>query len=168
MVKAYFRGAAAFAAMLAVMGGSVEAAPCGNNSAGFENWKQVFAREAAARKFHQAQSNFCIDDHNLLDRHHPGRPGPEELQAVARRLHGKARRPGDRLARHDRSSTATPHCSPISSSATAFRPGRCSPSGAWRPASATSPAMQNTLSAVATLAYDCRRPEYFTDISMPH
>ena len=49
MVKAYLRGAAAFAAMLTVMGGSVEAAPCGNNSAGFENWKQVFAQEAAAR-----------------------------------------------------------------------------------------------------------------------
>src|SRR6476660_10507541 len=49
MVKAYFRGAAAFAAMLAVMGGSVAAAPCGNNSAGFENWKQVFAQEASGR-----------------------------------------------------------------------------------------------------------------------
>src|SRR5437773_12306019 len=49
MVKTYLRGAAAFAVTFAVMSGAVQAAPCGNNSAGFENWKRVFAEEAAAR-----------------------------------------------------------------------------------------------------------------------
>src|SRR4249920_3923831 len=49
MVKTRLRAAAAFAAMLVLMGGPVQAAPCGNNSAGFENWKRIFAQEAAAR-----------------------------------------------------------------------------------------------------------------------
>jgi len=53
MVKTHLLGAAAFAVTLAVISGSVQAAPCGNNSAGFENWKRIFAEEAAARGIKQ-------------------------------------------------------------------------------------------------------------------
>src|SRR5512136_182659 len=49
MGKKQLAKAVLFVAALWMMGGSVQAAPCGNNAAGFENWKQVFAQEAAAR-----------------------------------------------------------------------------------------------------------------------
>ncbi len=42
-------------------------------------------------------------------------------------------------------------------------PGRCLPFGAWRRGFGGFTGNQNTLSAVATLAYDCRRHEYFTE-----
>ena len=40
--------AALFAATLVAMTGSVQAAPCGNTSAGFERWKRTFVKEARA------------------------------------------------------------------------------------------------------------------------
>src|SRR5271169_2491610 len=49
MAKKHLAGAAVLAAVLGMMVGSVRAAPCGYGPAGFENWKQVFAREAEAR-----------------------------------------------------------------------------------------------------------------------
>ena len=42
-------GGVVVAAAIAAMAGSVQAAPCGNTSAGFESWKRVFAQEAQAR-----------------------------------------------------------------------------------------------------------------------
>src|SRR5262245_66547283 len=36
-----------FAAMIGVAYGRAHAAPCGNNSGGFEGWKKVFAGEAS-------------------------------------------------------------------------------------------------------------------------
>ena len=46
MVDKHFGCAALLAAVFGLMGGSVEAAPCGNTGAGFEAWKRVFAGEA--------------------------------------------------------------------------------------------------------------------------
>ena len=84
-------GGVVVVAAIAAMAGSVQAAPCGNTSAGFESWKRVFAQEAAGPR-REAEGDLGADDHEILDRHHQGRPRPEELQAVARCLHGKARR----------------------------------------------------------------------------
>ena len=42
-------GTAVFAAPLIVLGGQALAAPCGNNSAGFEKWKRIFSGEAEAQ-----------------------------------------------------------------------------------------------------------------------
>jgi membrane-bound lytic murein transglycosylase B len=47
-VKKRLVGALLFAAALQVMACSAEAAPCGNNSAGFEAWKKNFAEQARA------------------------------------------------------------------------------------------------------------------------
>ena len=41
--------AAVFAAMIGFAHGPADAAPCGNNSGGFEGWKKVFAGEASGR-----------------------------------------------------------------------------------------------------------------------
>src|SRR5512145_80162 len=49
MVQTRMSGVVALAATIMAMAGSVHAAPCGNTSAGFENWKRVFAQEAQAR-----------------------------------------------------------------------------------------------------------------------
>src|SRR3972149_1083723 len=46
MADKHFGCAALLAAVLGLMAGSVEAAPCGKTGAGFEAWKRVFAGEA--------------------------------------------------------------------------------------------------------------------------
>jgi hypothetical protein len=69
--------------------GRLVMAPCGNNSAGFENWKQV--QEAAARGI--AQSNFAL----MTTTHSTGtisRLGPKEFQTVAGCFMAKAGRRG--------------------------------------------------------------------------
>ena len=43
MVRTRLGGVALFAATLVAMAGLVQAAPCGNTSAGFERWKRAFA-----------------------------------------------------------------------------------------------------------------------------
>ena len=48
MVVRRVGGAAVVALVFAAMAGRAEAAPCGNTSAGFENWKRAFAQEAGA------------------------------------------------------------------------------------------------------------------------
>ena len=46
MVDRHLGCAALVAALLGLLGGQAEAAPCGNTGAGFEAWKRVFAGEA--------------------------------------------------------------------------------------------------------------------------
>jgi hypothetical protein len=62
-----------------------------------------------------------------------------------------------------RSSNPTRHSSPPSSNGSAFRRGRSWPIWGMETGFGKSRGNQNVLSAVATLAYDCRRTAYFTD-----
>jgi lytic murein transglycosylase len=161
MVKAYFRGAAAFAAMLAVMGGSVEAAPCGNNSAGFENWKQVFAQEAAARGIK-----------------------PKAISALMTTTYSTGTIRADRgqksfklsldafMAKRGAAGIVSKGRSLKAANAALFAniekrygvpPGPLLAIWGMETGFGNFTGNANTLSAVATLAYDCRRPEYFTE-----
>src|SRR5262245_65202328 len=47
MTNKWLSSAALFAAMIGSACGPADAAPCGNNSGGFEGWKKVFAGEAS-------------------------------------------------------------------------------------------------------------------------
>src|SRR4029450_1672016 len=47
MTNKWLSSAALFAAMIGLAHGPAHAAPCGNNSGGFEGWKKVFAGEAS-------------------------------------------------------------------------------------------------------------------------
>ena len=61
----------------------------------------------------------------------------------------------------------TRRCSTGSRAVTACRRACCSPSGAWRPASAPPWATRTRCRPSLTLAYDCRRPGFFTRMPLP-
>ena len=154
-------GTAALAATLLVFGGQALAAPCGNNSAGFEKWKRAFAGEAQARgigprgiaalqgtsysvgtiRADRGQKSFKLS----LDQFMAKRGGP----AIAAQGKGRKNANAALLANIEKRYGVPPGpLVAIWGMETAF--------GSYM-------GNQNVLSAVATLAYDCRRPEYFTE-----
>jgi lytic murein transglycosylase len=161
MADKYLGRAAVFAALFGLLGGPAEAAPCGNNSAGFESWKRVFAGEAQSRgvgpqaiaalmgtsysvgtiRADRGQHSFKLS----LDQFMAKRGGP----AIASQGKGKKAANAALFASLEkRYGVPAGPLIAIWGMETAF--------GSFT-------GNQPTLSAVATLAYDCRRPEYFTD-----
>jgi lytic murein transglycosylase len=160
MVDKHFGCAALLAAVFGLMTGPVEAAPCGNSGAGFEAWKRVFANEAQAAgigpkgiatlmgtsysvgtiRADRGQKSFKLS----LDQFMAKRGGP----AIASR--GKSMKGANAalLASIEKRYGVPP--GPLLA--------------IWGMETAFGSFMGNqpTVSAVATLAYDCRRPEYFT------
>jgi len=148
------------AALLLATAAPALAAPCGSNSAGFENWKRVFAQEARANGIGQrgvqallgttysvgtiradrGQKSFKLS----LDQFMAKRGGPA-IAAKGKRL--KAQNAALFNAIERRYGVPAGPLLAIWGMETGF--------GGFM-------GNQNTLSAVATLAYDCRRPEYFT------
>lgn len=160
MVHKYLGCAALFAAFLGLLAGPAEAAPCGNNSAGFEAWKRAFAGEAQAAgigpngiaalmatnysvgtiRADRGQKSFKLS----LDQFMAKRGGP----AIAAQGKGKkAANAALFAALEKRYGVPAGPLIAIWGMETAF--------GSFM-------GNQPTISAVATLAYDCRRPEYFT------
>jgi lytic murein transglycosylase len=161
MVDKHFGCAALLAAVFGLMVGSVDAAPCGNTGAGFEAWKRVFAGEAQGNgvgpkaigalmatsystgtiRADRGQHSFKLS----LDQFMAKRGGP----AIAAR--GKSMKAANAalFASIDKRFGVPP--GPLIA--------------IWGMETAFGSFMGNqpTISAVATLAYDCRRPEYFTD-----
>jgi lytic murein transglycosylase len=153
-------GAALGGAVLLVAGAAA-AAPCGNNSAGFQAWKQVFAREAQANgvgpkaisalmgttysvstiRADRGQKSFKLS----LDAFMAKRGGP----AIAARGKSLKRSNAGLFASIEKRYGVPP--GPLLA--------------IWGMETGFGSVMgnQNTLSAVATLAYDCRRTEYFTE-----
>jgi lytic murein transglycosylase len=153
--------AAVACAALGLAAGEANAAKCGNGAAGFEAWKAAFAKEAAANGIgatalnalagaryspktiaaDRGQKSFRLS----LDQFMRKRGG----QAIAAR--GKSlKHQNAALFQHIEQRYGVPAGPLIAiwGMETGF--------GAYM-------GNANTLSAVATLAYDCRRPEYFTD-----
>ena len=154
-------GTAALTATLLVLSGQVLAAPCGNNSAGFEKWKRAFSGEAQARgigpkgiaalqgtsysvgtiRADRGQKSFKLS----LDQFMAKRGGP----AIA--AQGKGRKNANAaLLANIKKRYGVP-------------PGPLVAIWGMETAFGSYMGNQNVLSAVATLAYDCRRPEYFTE-----
>ncbi len=153
--------AAFLALMIGLMSGPAAAAPCGNNSSGFEGWKKAFAGEAAGNgmgakaiaalmstkysvgtiRADRGQKSFKLS----LDQFMAKRGGP----AIAAR--GKSMRSANAAL--------------FSSIEKRFGVPAGPLIAIWGMETAFGSFMGNqpTISAVATLAYDCRRPEYFTD-----
>ena len=153
--------AALVAALLVLSGGPANAAPCGNTSAGFEAWKRAFAGEAQGRgvgpqaiaalmgttysvgtiRADRGQKSFKLS----LDQFMAKRGGP----AIA--AQGKGRKSANAALFASLEKRYGVPAGPLIA--------------IWGMETAFGSFMGNqpTLSAVATLAYDCRRPEYFTD-----
>ena len=153
-------GTAVFAATLIVLGGQALAAPCGNNSAGFAKWKRIFSGEAEAQgigpkgiaalqgtsysvgtiRADRGQKSFKLS----LDQFMAKRGGP----AIASR--GKSLKNANTgLLSNIEKRYGVP-------------PGPLLAIWGMETGFGNYMGNQNVLSAVATLAYDCRRPEYFT------
>lgn len=161
MVDRHLGCAALVVALLGLLGGLAEAAPCGNTSAGFEAWKRVFAGEAQSNgvgpkaisalmgttysvgtiRADRGQKSFKLS----LDQFMAKRGGP----AIA--AQGKGRKAANAALFASLEKRYGVPAGPLIA--------------IWGMETAFGSFMGNqpTLSAVATLAYDCRRPEYFTD-----
>ena len=161
MANMYLSCAAGLAAIVGLMSGSAEAAPCGNNGSGFEGWKKVFAGEAAGNgagpkaiaalmgtkysvgtiRADRGQKSFKLS----LDQFMAKRGGP----SIAAR--GKSMRSANAALFASLEKRFGVPAGPLIA--------------IWGMETAFGNFMGNqpTISAVATLAYDCRRPEYFTD-----
>jgi lytic murein transglycosylase len=142
-------------------GHSAEAAPCGNSAAGFDNWKRVFAQEAQARgigpnaikalmgtsysvgtiRADRGQHSFKLSLADFM-----AKRGANGIIAKGRQM--KAANAALFASIEKRFGVPPGPLLAIWGMETGF--------GAFT-------GNANTLSAVATLAYDCRRPEYFTD-----
>ncbi len=152
--------AAAALAALAWMGGKAGAAQCGNSAAGFETWKRQFAEEAR------------------------GRVGGSAIAALMGTNYATATIAADRGQRSMHlpfeQFCAKRGCSAIAARGRALKQSNAAlfasieqhygvPAGPliaiWgmETGFGREHGNQNTLSAVATLAYDCRRSAYFTD-----
>jgi len=140
---------------------SAEAATCGNGPGGFESWKQQFASEARAKgvganalsalmgtTYAQATINADRSLHSFklsLDQFMVKRGAAE---VVARGRSMKQRNAALFASIEQRYGVPAGPLIAIWGMESAFGSQRGN---------------QNMLSSIATLAYDCRRPEYFTD-----
>src|ERR1700684_998278 len=151
----------ATAAMLACLSSHALAAPCGNGPGGFEAWKQQFAGEARAKgvggtgisalqQTTYAGATIAADRslHSFklsLDQFLAKRGAPA---IVARGRAMKQRNAALFASIEQRYGVPAGPLIAIWGMETGFGSQRGN---------------QNMLSSIATLAYDCRRPEYFTD-----
>jgi membrane-bound lytic murein transglycosylase B len=163
MTKSKKLGAAAFSivAMLACPGSSVEAASCGSGPGGFEAWKQQSAAQARAKGI--------------------GASGVSALMATNYASATIAADRGQRsfslsldqfLAKRGASSIVARGRAMKQSHAALFAsleqrygvpPGPLIAIWGMETGFGSQRGNQNMLSSIATLAYDCRRPEYFTE-----
>jgi len=137
------------------------AAQCGNSSSGFEAWKQQFAPEARAKGIGQAgisalmQTNYNQATINADRGQRSFRLSLEEFLA---------KRGGAAIVSRGRTMKQT-HAALFASIEQRYGvpPGPLIAIWGMETAFGSQRGKQSALSAVATLAYDCRRPEYFTD-----
>ena len=153
---------AAFAAIAAVMwtGAQAQAAQCGSGAGGFETWKRQFSEEAK------------------------GKVGPAAISALMGTSYAYATISADRglksfklsldqfMAKRGGAAIIARGRALKQSNAALFAsiqsrygvpPGPLLAIWGMETAFGTQHGNQNVLSAVASLAYDCRRPEFFTD-----
>jgi membrane-bound lytic murein transglycosylase B len=156
-----FNKVALFAvAAAACIGSAAHAATCGNSAAGFESWKQEFAQEAKGRvggeaisalmSTHYAQATINADRgqksfHMTLDGFMAKR-GASAIIARGRAL----KQSNAALFAQIQSRYGVP-------------PGPLIAIWGMETGFGAVHGNQNMLSSIATLAYDCRRTEYFTD-----
>ena len=160
MMYKHFGRAAWLAALILVTAGAAHAAPCGKTAAGFEAWKRAFAAEAQANgigsqgvaalmatnyavgtiRADRGQKSFKLSLNQFMAK----RGGP----AIA--AQGKGRKSANAGLFNSIEKRYGVPAGPLIA--------------IWGMETAFGSYMgnQQVLSAVATLAYDCRRPEYFT------
>lgn len=160
-MRRYFTSAAALPFLMALLGApSALAAQCGNGPGGFENWKQSFAEEARGRVGEAGISA-------LMNTHYNGPTISADRGQKSFRLSLDAF-----MAKRGASTIVARGRQLKRSQAALFSaiqqrygvpPGPLIAIWGMETGFGAVHGNQHALSAVATLAYDCRRPEYFTD-----
>ncbi|MCJ7597659.1 MAG: lytic murein transglycosylase [Methyloceanibacter sp.] len=152
---------AAYAALLMLMGSQAQAAKCGSNSAGFESWKKAFAQEAQAEGA-GGQAIAALMDTNYSTGTIRADRGQHSFKLSLDQF--MAKRGASAIAAQGRKMKGA-----NAALFNALEKKYGVPAGPlvtiWGMETAFGKFMGNqpTVSAVATLAYDCRRPEFFTD-----
>jgi membrane-bound lytic murein transglycosylase B len=161
MIKSQMLSAIAAAAMLACVNSEALAAQCGNGPGGFEAWKQQFAGEARAKGVGAAGISAVM--------------GANYAQATInadRSLHSFKLSLDQFMVKRGAAAIVARGRSMKQSQAALFAsiqqrygvpPGPLIAIWGMESAFGSQRGNQNMLSSIATLAYDCRRPEYFTD-----
>jgi membrane-bound lytic murein transglycosylase B len=148
-------------AMLAFVSPKAEAAQCGSTAAGFETWKREFAEEARAKGI-SGSTVAALMQANYATATIAADRGQRSFGLSLDQF----------LARRGASTIVARGRSLKQSQAALFAsiqqrygvpPGPLIAIWGMETGFGRERGNQNTLSAVATLAYDCRRPEYFTD-----
>ena len=151
----------AFFGLLALSAGAAEAAQCGSHSAGFENWKQQFSNEARARGVGANAISALMGTHYATATIRADRGQKGFKLSLDQFL---AKRGGPAIASRARALKQT-HGALFSSLQQRYGvpPGPLLAIWGMETGFGAIRGNQNVLSSIATLAYDCRRSEFFTD-----
>src|ERR1041385_438095 len=154
-------GGFAVLAALACAPIQASAAQCGNSPAGFESWKQQFAGEARAQGIGAAGVGALMQTQYASATIAADRGMKSFRLSLDQFL---AKRGGATIVAKGRTLKQT-HAALFASIEQRYGvpPGPLIAIWGMETAFGTQRGKQSALSAVATLAYDCRRPEYFTD-----
>jgi membrane-bound lytic murein transglycosylase B len=141
--------------------GEARAAPCGNGAAGFEGWKPAFAAEAKAKGV-GAAGIAALMSTNYATATIAADRGMKSFKLSLDQF--LVKRGAATIVARGRTLKQT-HAALFASIEQRYGvpPGPLLAIWGMETAFGTQRGNQNMLSAVATLAYDCRRSEYFTD-----
>lgn len=153
--------ASASALMALTMASSAYAAPCGNGAAGYEGWKQTFAREAQGKGV-GATGISALMGTTYATRTIAADRGMRSFKLSLDQF--MVKRGAATIVAQGRKLKQT-HAALLASIEQRYGvpPGPLLAIWGMETAFGKLRGNENMLSAVATLAYDCRRPEFFTD-----
>jgi membrane-bound lytic murein transglycosylase B len=153
--------AAAAIGTLAFLSAGANAAPCGNGSAGFETWKKQFSEEARTRG-HGPAAIAALTDTNYNNATISADRGQRSFRLSLDQF--MAKRGGPAIIARGRSLKRSQAALFASlEQRYGVPPGPLLAIWGMETGFGGVHGNQHALSAVATLAYDCRRSEYFTD-----
>src|SRR5262245_31603707 len=147
--------------VLVRMAGEADAAQCGSTAAGFETWKTQFAAEARG-KGHSSSAINALMATNYATATIAADRGQRSFRLSLDQF--LAKRGGSTIAARGRALKQT-HAALLASIEQRYGvpPGPLLAIWGMETGFGNSRGNQNVLSAVATLAYDCRRSAYFTE-----
>ena len=153
--------AAAALVTLATLSGEARAAQCGNSAAGFEGWKREFAAEARAKGIGASGVTAVMGTSYATTTINADRGMKSFKLSLDEFL---VKRGAAAIVSRGRTLKQT-HAALFASIEQRYGvpPGPLLAIWGMETAFGSQRGNQNMLSAVATLAYDCRRSEYFTD-----
>ncbi|MGE3832176.1 MAG: lytic transglycosylase domain-containing protein [Parvibaculaceae bacterium] len=153
--------AAALAAGVILWAGAAEAAKCGNTGAGFETWKKSFSAEAKANGIKPKALAALMDTSYSTATIRADR-GQKSFKLGLDAFLAKRGAPAI-VARGRKLKKSNAALFASIERKYGVPPGPLLAIWGMESGFGGTRGNQNTLSAVATLAYDCRRPEYFTE-----